>query len=155
MGDDVRIAVDERTMNGLRHALTKMDKESNAQLRTDVADIVSWYVPKIQSAILGLPEWNRPKQAQGVFDSMKAVRDRVPYAKVGGRSGHRFSGGAVPGQVLYGSEFGASKLKNFPPRSPRDGRGNAGWWIFPTLKRFQPQMTQMWRNAVFKVLDNW
>jgi hypothetical protein len=154
MGDDVRIAVDERTMNGLKYALSKMDKESNAQLRNDVADITSWYAPKLANAAYGLGSANNPLQAQRVAESVRAVRDRTPNVQVGGRRG-RFSGGAVSGQVVYGSEFGSNNFKQFPARSPRTGRGNAGWWIYPSLKRFQPEITHKWKEAVMKVLGNW
>jgi hypothetical protein len=154
MDDDVRLEVDERTLNGLRYALTKMDKDSNTQLRNDVADITSWYAPKLANAALGLGSANNPAQALRVAQSIRAVRDRTPYVRVGGRSS-RFSGGAVAGQVLYGSEFGSNNYKQFPARSPKTGRGNAGWWIYPSLKRFQPEITYKWKEAVMKVLGNW
>jgi hypothetical protein len=154
MADNVSIAVDERTMRGLRHALTTMDKETNKQLRDDVADITSWYAPKLANAAYGLGADFNPLQAQRVAESIKAVRDRVPYVRVGGRS-VRFSGGAVSGQVLFGNEYGSNSYQQFPRRSPRKGRGNAGWWLTPALSRFQPEITHKWKEAVMKVLANW
>jgi len=154
MGDDVRIAVDERTMNGLKYALSKMDKESNARLRNDVADITSWYAPKLANAAYGLGAEFNPLQAQKVAESIRAVRDRVPYVQAGGRR-VRFSGGAVSGQVLFGNEYGSNSYQQFPRRSPRKGRGNAGWWLTPALSRFQPEITHKWKEAVMKVLANW
>jgi hypothetical protein len=40
----------------------------------------------------------------------------------------------------------------FPTRSPREGQGNAGYWIFPTLKRLQPRITRDYHEAVYRFL---
>lgn len=151
----MQIKVDQSDLRGLKYALTKMDKASSAELRDDVSNIVQWYAPKLQNAVFGLPEANNPAQAQRVANSIKPVRDRVPYARIGGRTGGRASGGAYSGELLYGSEFGSNRFRQFPARSPRSGRGNAGWWIYPTLRRFQPEITAQWKRAVMKVLGHW
>lgn len=150
----MKLEVDQSDLRGLKYALTKMDKASSTELRADVANIVTWYAPKLQNAIMGLPASNNPRQAAKVADSVRPVKDRVPYARIGGRN-NRASGGAYSGNLLYGSEFGSINFKQFPARSPRQGRGNAGWWIFPTLKRFQPEITARWKDSVMKVLRNW
>jgi hypothetical protein len=68
---------------------------------------------------------------------------------------------------LFGNEFGGERNAynslsafpnggyRFPARSPREGRGNAGYWIFPTLKTLQPEIRRRWKDAVDKVMDNW
>lgn len=42
----------------------------------------------------------------------------------------------------------------FPTRSPREGQGNKGYWIFPTLKRLQPRITRDYHEAVYRFLTN-
>jgi hypothetical protein len=69
--------------------------------------------------------------------------------------------------LLFGNEFGSDRNvfgskgnfpnggRKFPERSPREGRGNKGYWIFPTLKAMQPEITRRWKNAVGEVYENW
>jgi hypothetical protein len=33
----------------------------------------------------------------------------------------------------------------FPARTQSEGRGNRGYWIFPTLKALQPEITRRWK----------
>jgi len=44
----------------------------------------------------------------------------------------------------------------FPMRSPRLGaKGNEGYFIFPTLRRIQPQIVAQWEEAFSKILKEW
>jgi hypothetical protein len=85
---------------------------------------------------------------------------------VGGTKG-RASGGANAGQLLFGNEFGGNRNAygslsafpnggyRFPPRTAREGRGNKGYWIFPTLKVLQPEIKKRWFKAINDVMDLW
>jgi hypothetical protein len=101
-----------------------------------------------------------PAQAQKVAATIRANKDRIPNVTIGGSKG-RFSGGAVSGQVLFGSEFGGPAPfenggRRFPDRSPAQGRGNEGYGIFITLKRIQPELTRRWKYAVQRrVIEKW
>lgn len=152
-------------MNAEVRALLKdisaMDKESQGRLKDDVKIISGWVATEIKQAATRAP---MPEQAKRVANTVRAVKDRVPYVVVGGTA-QKFSGGGRSGVVLFGSEFGAyPKSENgafanggrrFPYRSAREGRGNKGYWIFPTLKRLQPDITRAWHNRVDHVLRNW
>jgi len=78
------------------------------------------------------------------------------------------------GSILFLSEFGSpperqrDRFRNQkqraagargglqgPPRSPREGRGNRGWWLFPRLKRLQPNILRRWIEGAQKVADTW
>jgi len=149
---------------GLLKALTLMDKEANFQLKNDVYAISAWTAQNIQQAGYAHPFY--PKQAAIAAATVRAARDRVPTVYIGGSKG-RASGGANAGQILFGNEFGGDRNafgnKNafanggyrFPPRTSREGRGNTGYWIFPTLKAMQPEIKRKWFVAVNKVMDNW
>lgn len=149
---------------GLLKALNVMGKEANGELKNEVASISAWTAGGIKtSAYVGA---RFPAQAAIVAATVRPARDRVPTVYIGGGKG-RASGGANAGQLLFGNEFGGnpdysksvSGFPNggfkFPPRSPREGRGNKGYWIFPTLKVMQPEIKRRWQEACVKVLDNW
>lgn len=148
----VRIQADQRQLRGLYAALREMDKDSQTQLKSDVTAISGWTAEKMRNATYALGSDLKPGQAIKVGLTIRANKDRIPNVTIGGTK-QRFSGGAVSGQVLFGSEFGSNRLPQFPNRSGNGGR--AGHWIFPTLKRYQGQITKEWKQAVEKVLDNW
>ena len=160
----ITIKPDLGDYRGLLKALSAMDKASQAQLKNDVYSISSWVAGGIKtSAYVGA---RFPAQAAIVAATIKPARDRVPTIYVGGSKG-RASGGANAGQLLFGNEFGGSPEYRksvsgfpnggyrFPARSPREGRGNTGYWIFPTLKVMQPTIKKRWQEACVKVLDIW
>lgn len=160
----IKIQPDLRDFRGLLKALNKMDLEANNELKNDVQSISEWTAGQMRQAAYAHPYF--PRQAAIIAPTIRPNRDRIPNVTIGGSKG-RASGGANAGQLLFGNEFGGernaygsqSAFKNggfrFPPRSDRVGRGNAGYWIFPTLKAAQPEITQRWKNAVMKVMSNW
>jgi hypothetical protein len=88
------------------------------------------------------------------------IADQVkvsPSSKVGEfaygyKSQRNFSGGASTLDMLYGSEFGSINYPRFPERSPRLGRGNAGYFIFPTLRSKQPEIVREWEDAFSRIV---
>jgi hypothetical protein len=88
----------------------------------------------------------------------------MPYITVGGAR-KVFRNGATAGDAIAGSEFGAYPKstagafpnggRRYPFRSPKEGRGNRGYWIFPTLKTHQATLTRLWKEAVDHVLRHW
>jgi hypothetical protein len=69
-----------------------------------------------------------------------------------GFASQRFSGGANTKRLWGGMEFGSNRYKQFPNRTPNLGRGNAGYFIYPTLKAIQPYIIQQWEDAFFKIV---
>ena len=149
---------------GLLKALSVMDKEAQGTLKNDVYSISSWVAGGIKTS--GYVGARFPAQAAIVAATVRPARDRVPTIYVGGSKG-RASGGANAGQLLFGNEFGGERNAKgslsafpnggfrFPERTAREGRGNKGYWIFPTLKVMQPEIKRRWQEACVKVLDNW
>jgi len=160
----IKIQPDLRDFRGLLKALNQMDKEANLELKNDVQSISDWTAGEIQRAAFAHPYF--PRQAAIIAPTVRANRDRIPSVTIGGSKG-RASGGANAGQLLFGNEFGGERNAfgsqsafanggfRFPIRSDRVGRGNAGYWIFPTLKAAQPEITRRWKDAVVKVMSNW
>jgi hypothetical protein len=149
---------------GLLKALNAMDKEAQYELKEEVVSISAWTARGIEQAGFSHPIY--PKQAAIVARTVRPARDRVPTVYIGGGKG-RVSGGANAGQLLFGNEFGGDRNAfgnksafpnggyRFPARTSREGRGNKGYWIFPTLKAMQPDIKRKWFAAVNKVMDNW
>jgi hypothetical protein len=145
----------------LLKVLNEMDKESKTDLKEKVKGIATWVAQDIKQAASNAP---MSAQAMKVAQTTRANKDRVPNITIGG-SRIKFSGGAVSGDVLYGSEFGADPTsvngqfpnggRRFPYRSPKQGQGNKGYWIYPTLRANQPKITREWHAAVDTVLNNW
>lgn len=162
--DRIVVKPDLRELRDLLKALNAMDKESQLTLKNKVQDISAFAAKAIVQA--GQAHSFMPRQAAIVVKTVKANRDRIPNVTIGGSRG-RASGGANAGQLLFGNEFGgdrntkgtATAFPNggfkFPERSDREGRGNAGYYIFPTLKAIQPDIVTMWINAVDSVYKNW
>ena len=160
----ITVRPDLSDYRGLLKALNQMDKEAQLQLKDDVYSLSAWTAQGIQQAGYAHPYY--PKQAAIAAATVRAARDRVPTVYIGGSKG-RLSGGANAGQVLFGNEFGGDRNAfgnlnafpnggfRFPPRTSREGRGNTGYWIFPTLKAMQPEIKRRWFAAVNKVMDNW
>ena len=165
MADTTKITIkpDLSDYRGLLKAISQMDKESQGALKSEVQSISKWTAQGMVYAAYSAP---MPRQAAIVANSIRANKDRIPNVTIGGSKGQA-SGGANSGQLLFGNEFGSDRnLKGsagsfpnggyrFPERSPGKGRGNAGYWIFPTLKTLQPEIRRRWFNAIEKVLDNW
>lgn len=95
------------------------------------------------------------RQALAVADSIRISKsDKAPSFSIGGRQ--RVSSSAFSaGYVIMGNEFGSNRLKQFPQRSPRQGRGNRGWWLYPSMSRFHPTIAKEWLAGFQKVRDAW
>jgi hypothetical protein len=52
-------------------------------------------------------------------------------------------------------EFGSNRYKQFPKRTPSEGRGNKGYFIYPTLKAEQPEILKQWEESFSKITKEW
>jgi hypothetical protein len=160
----IKIQPDLKDLRGLLKALNAMDDASKKALKDDVASISAWTAGAIKmAAYVGSP---MPAQTAIVASTVRANKDRIPNVTIGGSRG-RVSGGANAGILLFGNEFGSDRNTfgsagnfpnggyKFPARTPKEGRGNRGYWIFPTLKALQPEITRRWKAAVGTVYGEW
>jgi len=170
----VTVRMNDRDVQGILRAFSKMDKQANKDLRDLSREIATDLVGEFRNAARGT-RWY-PQQASFVAQSAKVARDRTPAVTLGGSRQFTTSDGrrVAAGSILFLSEFGSPELKqrqrfrnekqrrNYklgglqgPPRSPREGRGNRGWWLFPRLKRLQPNILRRWIEGAQKVADTW
>jgi hypothetical protein len=165
MADNKTIRVKMDMTDDLRDLLNdlkKMDVESQTKLKDEVSAISKWTAQGIIYKSYNAP---MPAQAAIVAQTVKYNRDRVPNVTIGGARGRKASGGASPGELLMGNEFGANPTstngrfpnggRRFPFRSEREGRGNAGYWIFPALREMQPEISRRWWDAADKIFRHW
>jgi len=69
-----------------------------------------------------------------------------------GFASQKFSGGGTTKSLWGGMEFGSNRFPQFPNRTPTLGRGNKGYFIFPTLKAAQPHIISEWQEAFSKII---
>lgn len=168
--ETISVKADPKQLGALYSAFKTLSEEANTSLKSDVASISAWTAQEIKNAAANVKAEAYPRQASKVSQTVRFQNDRIPNVTIGG-SKRLFSGGALAGEVLYGSEFGAVDWlatgekganrfgkyggRRFPDRSPRLGRGNEGYWIYPTLRDKQQEITARWTKAVEKVLGKW
>lgn len=146
----IRLSAAPNDLRGLIYAINKMDKEANTDLRNKVSSISKWSAQGIIESSYQAPY---PAQAAKVAATVRANRDRIPSVTIGGNRS-RYSGGAVAGQTLFGTEFGSRR--GFPNGGRRFAfKDYRGLWIFKALREQQPEITRRWKQAVDEVLDNW
>lgn len=168
--EKVSFRLDDREVAQIARALGRMDKAASRDLRQLSRNIAGDYVTELRNAARG-SRWYQD-QAVRVAESIRVASDRVPTVAIGGARRFTTSEGerTAYGTLVFGSEFGSITARQrerfrrpgqrrgglqFPPRSPKQGRGNRGWWLFPRLKRLQPNILRAWLEGARKVADEW
>ena len=132
-------------------ALNQLDKDANNAARDSAVKIAEVMAGYIRTAGQIRPD----KRDRNLASTVRVNRDRLPSVSIGGRANPKVSGGGTPGNLIFGMEFGAYKPANawrFPPRTRPLNRGNAGYWIYPTARRIQPEIVGLWYAAMDTIL---
>jgi len=149
----VRVSVKFEGVTETLAAFKKLDKDASKAAKEEATKIAQILADRIRARAPS------DKRYQNLAVSVKAGRDRVPVIYIGQRQTPRVSGGAGPAQLVIGMEFGADQRGpngwRFPPRTPRLGRGNAGYWIYPTVRANQSEIIKMWFDAMDKIINDW
>lgn len=144
------IAYNKADLRGVTKAFKAMDDEATAKARTvsgGLADFVQRNI--FEAAGDRGPVASRIAQGSRVSKSSKI--GEISYGFVS----QKFSGGATTRDLWGGEEFGSNKYKQFPIWSGRYGRGSKGWFIYPTLRRLQPEIIQRWEIGFSDILKEW
>lgn len=147
------ITYDRGELRGILRSFRAMDDEAIAQART-------------VSNRLATEAADRIKTAAGTRRISAIAAQRIAYgvrvsksSKIGefsyGFTTQRFSGGATTQTLWPGMEFGSNRYKQFPNRTPSQGKGNAGYFIYPTLREMQPYLIAQWENAFSDIVKEW
>lgn len=150
---DARITYDRSELRGITRAFKAMDAEALDQAKAASAEIAEMLKDKIiQKA--------QTRKIAGASARRIAEGARVAKSsKIGelsfGFASQKYSGGATTQQLWPGMEFGSNKWKQFPRRTPRLGRGNQGYFIYPTLTENQVELIRKWEQSFDRILREW
>ena len=153
MSDDALSAYSKRELAKVAKAFTLMGDEAVDEARSVAGDLASYALGEIKSAAK-----SRTKAAKAV----RAVADGAKVSKSSktgridiGFASQRLSGGGNTQKLWAGLEFGSNRFKQFPVYSGRLGRGSRGWFIYPTLRKIQPELTKRWEESADNIIKKW
>jgi hypothetical protein len=158
------IKIKDADINAIRKTFKNMDEIAQNDMNRAAQQIAIEAASAVGSALQSTP------QGQAIARSIKvSPKSKTPFFTVGGSS-VKLRNGTPVGEIALGVEFGAYQdrprkrkgkstnyvgYRQFQPRSPREGRGNAGYFIFPTLKALQPEITRKWVEQVDRIRKEW
>ena len=147
------IAYSRNDIRDILKAFKVMDVQATEEARVQSAALATYAAEEIKTAARGRTKSGKVAQrvADGVSISKSSKIGEFKY----GFARQKFSGGANTQTLWGGVEFGSNKFKQFPTYSGRQGRGSRGWFIYPTLRRIQPELINKWEAAYNRILDEW
>ena len=130
-----------------------MDDQATEEARSQSSALATYAAEEIKTAARGRTKSGKVAQrvADGVSISKSSKIGEFRY----GFARQKFSGGANTQTLWGGVEFGSNKFKQFPAYSGRQGRGSRGWFIYPTLRRVQPELINKWQEAFSRIIKEW
>lgn len=137
----VTISVKIRGAREIVRAIGRLGKDANREIRDKTLAISKDFATWAQADARA-----EGRQAAILAPTVRARRDRVPAATVGGRRkvGRRR---APAGALVFGSIFGASAYRQFRPH-----RGQNSYWFFQTAEERQPEIERRWLEAADEVI---
>jgi len=153
MADEVKIAYDKSDLRGITRAFKAMDDEAVQAAKKESSALAEFAADKIKqtAATRQVSGTAARRIADGVVISKSSKIGEFSY----GFARQKFSGGGSTLDLLYGMEFGSNRFKQFPNRTPNRGRGNSGYFIYPTLRQIQPELIRKWETAFDRILKEW
>lgn len=149
MADDA-IAYDKSDLRGITRAFKAMNDEAISQAKKESSALAEFVQRNIFEAA-GSRGTVASRIAQGSRVSKSSKIGEISYGFVS----QKFSGGATTQMLWGGEEFGSNKYKQFPIWSGSEGRGSKGWFIYPTLRKLQPEILDKWEASFTDILKEW
>ena len=147
------ITYDRSELRGILQAFKAMDEAAIDEARTQSSALAQYAANEIRSYSItrtfGQAAVNRI--ADGVRVSKSSKIGEFSY----GFASQRFSGGGSTQKLWAGYEFGSNRYRQFPRRTPNQGKGNSGYFIYPTLRKIQPELVRKWEEAFDTILKKW
>ena len=150
---DEAIAYNKADLRDIYKAFKLMDEQATEEARTQSAALAYFASEEIKVAASSRTKAGKAVQrvADGVSISKSSKIGEFSY----GFARQKFSGGATTQTLWGGLEFGSNKFKQFPAYSGRQGRGSRGWFIYPTLRRIQPELINKWEESFTRIIKEW
>ena len=147
------ISYDRRELRSIMAAFKAMDEESIDQAKRQSNALAQFAADQIK--IAAGSRMVAATAVQRVADGVRVSKS----SKIGefsyGFASQRFSGGGTTQILWAGLEFGSNRYRQFPRRTPTKGRGNSGYFIYPTLRKIQPELVRKWEDAFSEILKKW
>ncbi len=153
MADEGLSAYSKRELARVAKAFSLMGDEAVSEAKNVAGDLASYAANEIKSAARGRTK--AAKAVQAVADGAKVSKSSKTGRIDIGFASQRLSGGGNTQKLWAGLEFGSNRYKQFPSYSGRLGRGSRGWFIYPTLRRIQPELTKKWEDAADSIIKKW
>lgn len=150
---DEEVGLNKAELRAVYKALKNMQEGATEAAKRDAASISEY----ARSSIIDSAALRMHGQAVALRIATGA---KVKYSsKTGeityGFAAQKFSGGGTTKELWGGAEFGSNKYKQFPVWSGRYGRGSRGWFIYPTLRKIQPEIVAKWNQSFTNILKEW
>ena len=147
---EIDVAYDKQDIRQILRSFKAMDDEATKQAKKVSGELAEYAAGKIRDYAVG----SRYIASSRVANSVKISKSsKIGEFSYGFKSQKLFSGGASTLDMVYGLEFGANKYPQFPARSPQLGRGSRGYFIYPTLRKIQPEIVKKWEAAFSEILE--
>ena len=151
---ETKIAFDKKELRSVIGAFKAMDEQATDEAKKMGYELAQYAAQEVRKT--ALTRTVNPTAVRRIADGVRVSKT----SKVGefsyGFAGQRFSGGGTTKELWRGFEFGSNRFKQFPTRTPRSsGRGNTGYFIYPALRRIQPELVRQWSEAFDRILKKW
>ena len=143
MAKPLQVEYDKADIRQILKSFKAMSDEAVSQSRKVSSELADKAAGKIKSYAVGSRFIASSRVANAVKISKTSKIGEFAY---GYKSQRFFSGGASTLDMVYGLEFGSVNYPQFPPRRKE------GYFIYPTLRKFQPEIIQEWEQAFDKIL---
>lgn len=147
-----QVAFDQTELRRVFAALKAMDEMAVEEAKRQSGALAEYARTEVISSSRNL---KNNKVSSRIADGSKVKKSSKIGEITYGFASQKFSGGATTKDIWGGTEFGSNKFKQFPVWSGREGRGSRGWFIYPTLRRIQPEIVAKWTQAFEKILKEW
>jgi hypothetical protein len=147
------IAYNRQDLRDILKAFKAMDDQATEEARNQSAALAYFASEEIKATAATRTKSGKAvtRVAEGVSISKSSKIGEFSY----GFARQKFSGGATTQTLWGGLEFGSNKFKQFPAYSGRQGRGSRGWFIYPTLRRIQPELINKWEQSFNRIIKEW
>jgi hypothetical protein len=147
------IAYNKADLRDIYKAFKLMDEQATEEARNQSAALAYFASQEIKATAATRTKSGKAvaRVAEGVSISKSSKIGEFSY----GFARQKFSGGATTQTLWGGLEFGSNKFKQFPAYSGRQGRGSRGWFIYPTLRRIQPELIKKWEESFDRIIKEW
>ena len=147
-----QVALDQKELRAVFKALKGMTDEANDEAKRQAGALAEFAKGEITQTANSV---NSRNVASRIASGSRVKKSSRIGEITFGFASQKFSGGATTRDIWGGSEFGSNKYKQFPVWSGREGRGSNGWFIYPTLRRIQPEIVARWTASFDKILKEW